>query len=280
MREPIPIPMKPLVPAIPTDDKELRELGEDLRIMGCEGLLAQPWNVQEDKVLKEFKFKRGNQWIGTKRRDPDNWTPDTWVRVYGFQRGVGEGWAGRKYGLFAEKFRGDVDPKEGLYPSNCRNPRERRMLEFLMPILNPEKPKRISLTVANTLSGAMSGVRPVNWGLLIHEVVGWAIPNIGRKPSYLSPFLLHLYMHYDCISADEEDLLTIAAEEVTYKVRPAVADSSTSSDPIIPDAPPSSPGSPPPQRAPPSPQSFRRPVSPPPPPQHPHPEVGPSREST
>jgi hypothetical protein len=187
MREPIPIPMKPLVPAIPTDDEELRELGANLQIMGCEGLLGQPWNVQEENVLRKFKFERGNQWIGTKRRDPDNWTPDTWARVYGFQIGVGEGWAGRKDGLFVGKFRGEVDPQEGLHPSNYRNARERRMLEFFMPILNPEKPKRISLTMANTLFGAMSGVRPVNWGLLIHEVFGKAIPHIGRKPSYLSP---------------------------------------------------------------------------------------------
>jgi hypothetical protein len=77
IREPIPILTKPLVPTIPTDDEELRELRVDLRIMGCEGLLGQPWNVQEDNVLREFKFERGNQWIGTKRRDPDNWTPDT-----------------------------------------------------------------------------------------------------------------------------------------------------------------------------------------------------------
>jgi hypothetical protein len=45
MREDIPIPMKPLMPSIPTDDEELRELREDLRRMGCEGLLGQPWNV-------------------------------------------------------------------------------------------------------------------------------------------------------------------------------------------------------------------------------------------
>ena len=80
MREDTPILMKPLVLAIPTDDEELRELGEDLRKMGCEGLLGQPWNVQEDNVLREFKFAQGNQtnqWIGTKRRDPENWTPDT-----------------------------------------------------------------------------------------------------------------------------------------------------------------------------------------------------------
>ena len=87
-----------------------------------------------------------------------------------------------------------------------------------MPILNPEKPKRISLTMANTLFGAMSGVQPVNWGLIIHEVVERALPNVGRKPSFLSPFILHLYQHFDCITAEEEDLLAIAADEVTYKL--------------------------------------------------------------
>jgi hypothetical protein len=60
MREIILIPMRPIVPAIPTDHEDLRQLGEDLRKMGCDGLLAQPWNVQDDKVLREFKFPRGN----------------------------------------------------------------------------------------------------------------------------------------------------------------------------------------------------------------------------
>ena len=180
MRETIPIPMRPIVPAIPTEDEELRQLGEDLRKMGCDGLLAQPWNVQDDKVLREFKFPRGNQWMRTKRREPKKWTPNTWAKVYGFQKEVGERWAGWKDGLFLGKFKGEVDPKEGLHPTNCRNARERRVLEFLMPILNPEKSKRISLTMANTLFGAMSGVRPVKWGLLIHEGGGLQ-PNLGTR---------------------------------------------------------------------------------------------------
>ena len=131
----------------------------------------------------------------------------------GFREGVEKlGWASRKDGLFAEKFKGDADPKEGLHPSNCRNHRERMVLEFLMPILNPEKPKRITLNMANTLFGAMSGVRSVNWGLLIHEVVGKVIPHVGRKPSFISPFILHLYQHFHCITTDEEDMLTITSE--------------------------------------------------------------------
>ena len=41
-------------------------------------------------------------------------------------------------------------------------------------------------------------------------------------------------------------MLTIAAEEVAYKLQPVAPDTSTSSDHAIPEAPPSSPGNPPP----------------------------------
>ncbi len=78
-------------------------------------------------------------------------------------------------GLAAGKFKGEIDPKEGLHPANCVNPREGRMIEFMMPILNPQKPKRVTLTVANTLFGALSGVRPLNWGVIIHEIVARSI---------------------------------------------------------------------------------------------------------
>ena len=106
-------------------------------------------------------------------------------------------------------------------------------------------------------------------GVLIYKVVSQAIPYIGPKPSYISPFILHLYQHYECATIEEEDLLTIAAEEVACKLQSVVADTSMSSDHIILEAPPSSPGSLLP--------SFRMPNSPPPPSLHHHPEAaGPS----
>ena len=95
-----------------------------------------------------------------------------------------------------------------------------------MPIPNPNKPQQNSLTMVNTMFGAMTKVRPVNWGLIIHEVVGRALPIVGRKPSFLSPLILHLYQHFDCITVEEEDMLTIAAEEVAYKFQTEVGDAS------------------------------------------------------
>ena len=56
MREPLPIHTKPLIPAIPRDDEELLELGEDLRVMGCEGLLAKPWNVPSGRCVERIQI--------------------------------------------------------------------------------------------------------------------------------------------------------------------------------------------------------------------------------
>jgi hypothetical protein len=70
--EAILIPIKALIPAIPKDEGELQELAEDLRVMGCEGLLAKPWNLRSEDTLRELKYERGNQWDHTQRRDPEN----------------------------------------------------------------------------------------------------------------------------------------------------------------------------------------------------------------
>jgi hypothetical protein len=67
------------------------------------------------------------------------------------------------------------------------------VIEFIMPILSPKEPKRLSITMANTLFGPMSGVRPVNWARFIQEYVEKSVDHIGRKPSFFSPYIFHLY---------------------------------------------------------------------------------------
>jgi hypothetical protein len=188
----VPVPLKNVTPTIPKKEYEMKELVEDLTRMGCEGLLAKPWNLRNEAVLREFLFKKGYQWERTMRQDLERWTAEVWADVYGFAPRKGEGWASRKDTFCVGKFREKHDPKDGFHPVNCKNPRERRVIEFLLPILYQEKPKRLNITMANTIFGALSGKRPVNWGRLIQELVEKLIPHIGKKPSPLSPYILHL----------------------------------------------------------------------------------------
>ena len=147
---------------------------------------------------------------------------DALADVYNFAPRKGEGWASQKDTYFLGKFKAENNPKDGFYPVDCRQPRERRVIEFLLPILYPKMPKRLSITMANTIFGALSGARPVNCGRLIQELVEKSIPHIGRKPSPLSPYLFHLYHHNRCIKEEEEDALVIAEDEMAYKLTPEV----------------------------------------------------------
>jgi hypothetical protein len=191
--EQVPIPLKNVSPVILKNESELKELFEDLTRMGCEGLLGKPKNLKSEAKLREFLFERGNQWFTTLRQDPDNWTAEVWAEVYGFSPRKDERWANRKDNFYVGKLRGEHDLKDGFHPRNSQNNKERIVIEFILPIFSPEKPKQLSITMANTLFGAMCGVRPVNWGRLIQEYVEKSIFQIGQKLSFLSPYILHLY---------------------------------------------------------------------------------------
>ena len=56
----VPIPLKNVAPAVPKHESKLKELIEDLTQMGCEGLLAKPWNLRSEATLRELLLKRGN----------------------------------------------------------------------------------------------------------------------------------------------------------------------------------------------------------------------------
>ena len=60
------------------------------------------------------------------------------------------------------KFSIQINPKDGHAVAECIDPRERRVLEFVVSILYLEKPSRVIVTVGNTIFGALSGVRKVS----------------------------------------------------------------------------------------------------------------------
>ena len=62
------------------------------------------------------------------------------------------------------KFSTSINPKDGHTVADCIDLKEGRVLEFVLPILCPEKPSRVTLTMGNTIFGALSRVRKVNWG--------------------------------------------------------------------------------------------------------------------
>ena len=165
------VSLKSLVPIVSKDKQEKQQLEEDLTKMGYNGVLLQPWSLKNKAMAQEFLQARSNKWKGTIRLDPERWTTDLWAEIYNFQK-EGRSLAGRIDKHIDGKFKTSINPKDGYAMSDCVDPRERRVLEFVIPILYPKKQNWVTKTIGNTIFGAQSGVWKVSWRQVIKEIVG------------------------------------------------------------------------------------------------------------
>ena len=111
--------------------------------------------------MVELMREKDNRWHGTVRQASKKSTSMEWQKVYRIPR-QGEGMASRTDCFIDGKFFTCVNPKDGYVVSKCKDARARRVLEFLVPILYPEKPTRVTIKVGNTIFGALSEERPVD----------------------------------------------------------------------------------------------------------------------
>ena len=150
-----------MAPSIPRDPVEKDQLKKDLQRMGCEGLIAQPWTLKSREMVQEFLRPCTNQWENTIQRLSKKWTTDSWAEVYGFLK-EGRMVARRTDRWINNKFRSPINSKDGHSIDDCKDPRERKVLEFVVPIIYPEKPKQVTKVVGNTIFGSLSEEYVVN----------------------------------------------------------------------------------------------------------------------
>ena len=103
------------------------------------------------------------------------------------------------------KFSGWVNPKDGFAVGDCKEARARRVLEFLVPLLNPEKPTKVTITVGNTIFGALSRERPVDWGIVVKDLVQRMLSEMGKsKATPIYPYVFHLYHSHEVLLPTEK----------------------------------------------------------------------------
>jgi hypothetical protein len=198
------VKIRKIVPEVPRDEVERGELLEDLQRMGCSGLLEKPWGFKDDRVVRELLDGATNEFDNTIRATPTRWTEECWREVYNFSTSGG-GLAGRKDEYVKDCFKELPSPKDGYAIEHCTDPRHRRVLAFLVPILYPEKPNQITVTLGNTIFGALNGGRKVNWARIITNLVIQLAARVGKsRASSICPFLYHLYEWKELLKLEEE----------------------------------------------------------------------------
>ena len=91
----------------------------------------------------------------------------------------------------------------------------------MVPIVHPDKPTRVTRTIGNTIFGALSGDRLVDWGKVFSELVQRLVGAAGKaKPTPICPFLYHLYKCKGLLTEEEETDYTTAKELNRYRISP------------------------------------------------------------
>ena len=119
------------------------------------------------------------------------------------------------------QFSKSVNPKDGYAVSDCDDFRAKQVLEFLIPILYLEKPTRVTVTVGNTIFGALLGDQHVDWGVLIYDVVARMVGLVLKgKPIMVCPFMFHLCKERQVLRVPELVTYTLAMEIIKYDCTP------------------------------------------------------------
>ena len=196
--------LKVVVPGVPKSVRDRELLEEDLRWIGCHGFMGRPWGLWMEDMVVELLGDKDNRWEGTVRQAPERWTVKEWRKVYGFARG-GEGMASQTDWFIDGRFSGQVNPKDGYVVVDCKEPKTRRVLEFLVPLLYLEKPTRVTITVGNTIFGALSGERPVDWGIVVKDLVQRLLSGMGKsKATPICSYIFHLYHSHELLHPVEK----------------------------------------------------------------------------
>jgi hypothetical protein len=185
--------------------------------MGCSDFLEKPWGFKDDRIIRELLDGVSNEFDNSIQGQPIRWTEECWREVYHFSKGGG-GLAGRKDEYVKECFKDLPSPKDGYSIDNCKDPRHRRLLAFLVPIVYPEKPNRITVTWGNTIFGALNGGRKVNWVRVITTLVIQLAARVGKsRATPICPFLYHLYERKELLKPEEEKSWKI--QEGSWKIQ-------------------------------------------------------------
>ena len=152
----MPITLCSVVPIILRELRERAHLEEDLTRIGCISPISKPWTVKDEKMVREILTGVPNHYNMTIRGQPETWSVEKWRETYGFDAG-GEGLTSKIDKFIDGKFWNSVNSKDEFAVADCEDVRTKRVLEFLIPILYPEKPTRITVMVGNTIFGALLG---------------------------------------------------------------------------------------------------------------------------
>ena len=106
--------------------------------------------MREFVSIREQLVEQRNIFDNTMWDRPEEWIAGVWRAIYQFPSG-GAGLAIRMDTYVDGKFLHQIDPKDGYPIKDCRDAKHHRLLEFVVPIIHPNKPTRVTITIEHRI---------------------------------------------------------------------------------------------------------------------------------
>src|SRR5450759_3046087 len=119
----------------------------------------------------------------------------------------------------------------------------RRILYFLLPIIHPEKPKRVTLKLGGMVVAALKEGLEINWASILLEVMKRQLGNIkGAKAISLSTYLYQYYEAEQLLTKEEIKTHNLEATLIKYgcveEEKEAEQSDESEADLEVPESPP------------------------------------------
>jgi hypothetical protein len=184
---------KPPTPGYP-GEKDRRDILEaNLRKMGCGKLWDLPWRYLDDFLVNEVALQRSIDWPDTIRGKPEKWTRKLLAQKWGLSL-EGKDLLARKVNLAEKYFEGRPSGGDGWKLTDCRHQELREVLEFLISLLNSNKPKRVTVQVASAVVNCLINNKNYSWARIFEERIKNQVLKLQNvRVSFLAAYCLNLY---------------------------------------------------------------------------------------
>jgi hypothetical protein len=169
------------------EDKERREvLKKNLERMGCRMLFDLPWRYTDEKMIKKIVSRKSTTFLATIQAKPDERNAER-LSLSWMLSAKGKGMPPKKENLAKDYFVSTHSNKDGWKSSQCNHQDLREVLEFLVPLINPKKPKWMTIQVASTVVECLINKTKISWAKVFEKSIQTQVDKLPIVPiSYLA----------------------------------------------------------------------------------------------
>jgi hypothetical protein len=178
--------------------------------------MEMTWSFLDEEMIREaHNSTPPKEFHNTIRASPKKWTKELIAQVYHLPLD-GQGMILTKENHIAPYFKCKIDSKGGWKVSQCQDSRMRAIFAFMIPLIHPDKSRRVTIKIGNTIEAAYQSKKKISWATIFAEAIQRSLKIENRGYSYLSSYIVHLYAHENLLFKHEKVALGKKQSYVKY----------------------------------------------------------------